>query len=72
MTSSLVSASAVRERLAHAATDARQVTGASQTADPASAMDMLMAATRGLEPASIAGTTLEETSATGDISDQAE
>lgn len=70
MTSSPVIASAVREHLASAVTDARQVTGASPAADPASVTDTLTRAIRGLEPASAAGTTLEETSATGDVSDQ--
>lgn len=65
MTSSPVSASAVRERLVSTVTDARRVTGASPAADPASVTDTLTNATRGPEPALAAGTTPEETSVTG-------
>lgn len=68
MTSSLVSASAVQERLVSDVTDARRVTGAFPTADPASVTDTPMSVTRGLEPASAAGTTPEETSVRGDVS----
>lgn len=52
-------------------TDARRVTGASPAADPASVMDTLTSVTRGLEPASAAETTLEETSVTGGVTGQA-
>lgn len=54
--------------MASAATDARQVTGASPAADPATVTDTPTSVTRGPEPASAAGTTLEGTSVTGDVS----
>lgn len=68
MTSSLVSASAVQERLVSDATDARRVTGAFPAADPVSVTDTPTSVTRGPGPASAAGTTPEETSVTGDVS----
>ncbi len=68
MTSSLVSANVVQGHLVIAATDVRRVTGASPAADPASVMATQTSATRGREPASAAGITLEETSVTGDVS----
>lgn len=66
VTSSPVSASVAQERSVSAVTVARQVTGASPAADPASAMDTQTSVTREPEPASTAGATLEETSVTGD------
>lgn len=65
MISLLVSASAARVRLVSSVTGARQDTGASPVAGPASVTDMLRSVTRGLEPVLTAGTTLQETSVTG-------
>lgn len=57
----------MQERLGSAATAAGLVTGASPTARPASVTDTLMSVTRGLEPASGAGPTLEGTGVKGQI-----
>lgn len=57
----------MQERLGKAATAAGLVTGASPTAGPASVTDTLMSVTRGLEPASGAGPTLEGTGVKGQI-----
>ena len=52
-------------RSASGAMAARQDTGASPTVSDACVMDMLRSATRGPEPVSTAGTTLEGTNVTG-------
>lgn len=66
MTSSRAGASVVPVLLVSSVTDARQVTGASRTVEPASATDTLMNVTSGLGSALTVGTTLGETCVTGE------
>lgn len=70
MTSLRACAGAARARSVSDAMGVRRVTGAFPAADPASATDTRIAATRELESVSTAGTTLEETSVTGDVAAQ--
>lgn len=61
------SASVIQEHLAGIVMHARRVTGVSLPAALANVTDTLMSATRGPEPVSGAGATLEGTSVKGDI-----
>lgn len=67
MTGTQASASVIQEHLAGIVMHARRVTGVSLPAVLANVMDMLMSVTRGPEPVSGAGTTLEGTIVKGDI-----
>lgn len=67
VTSSLACASVGPERSASAATGARRDTGASPAAGRVSAMATPSSVSRGQAPASAAGTTLAETSVTGEV-----
>lgn len=67
VTGTPASASVIQEHLAGIVMHARRVTGVSLPAVLANVMDTLMSVTRGPEPASVAGATLEGTSVKGDI-----